>query len=72
VIISDMGRAEGPREGYVLLDSLRNAGNQTPLYFYTSSSRPDHVRETLEHGGQGLTNQPQELFRMVMRAIINR
>jgi CheY-like chemotaxis protein len=72
VVISDMGRAEGPREGYVLLDKLRKSGNQTPLYFYVASSEPQHVRETFEHGGQGCTSQPQELFRMVMRAIVNR
>ena len=32
-IISDMGRAEGPREGYVLLDTIRKEENQTPLFF---------------------------------------
>ena len=30
-IISDMGRVEGPREGYVLLDRLRRERDQTPL-----------------------------------------
>ena len=32
-IISDMGRREGPREGYVLLDRLRKEGDRTPLFF---------------------------------------
>lgn len=32
-IISDMGRREGPREGYVLLDRLRQKGDRTPLFF---------------------------------------
>lgn len=72
VIISDMGRKEGPREGYVLLDKLRASGNQIPLFFYASSNSPEHKRETIEHGGQGSTNNPQELFRMVMRAVLNR
>jgi CheY-like chemotaxis protein len=71
-VISDMSRKEGPREGYALLDKLRDSGNQTPLFFYASSNSPEHVRETLEHGGQGCTNNPQELFRMVMRAVLNR
>ena len=31
VIISDMGRREGPREGYVLLDKLRQDGDSTPF-----------------------------------------
>jgi CheY-like chemotaxis protein len=70
-VISDMGRKEGPREGYVLLDKLRSSGNQTPLFFYAASNSPEHKRETIEHGGQGCTNNPQELFRMVMRSVMN-
>ena len=69
-IISDMGRQEGPREGYVLLDNLRNNGNNTPLFFYAASNAPQHKQETAEHGGQGCTNNPQELFEMVTRSII--
>ncbi len=69
-IISDMGRRESPREGYVLLDKLRNEGNNTPLYFYASSNAPKHKQETEEHRGQGCTNNPQELFEMVIKGII--
>ena len=69
-IISDMGRVEGPREGYVLLDGLRKQGNNTPLFFYASSGQDKHKRETADHGGQGCTNNPQELFRMVTRSVI--
>lgn len=68
-IISDMGRREGPREGYVLLDALRARGDDTPLFFYGSSNAPEHKRETLEHGGQGCTNDGQELFEMVTKVI---
>jgi len=70
-IISDMGRREGPREGYVLLDTLRRDGNKTPLFFYAGSNSPAHKLETTEHGGQGCTNNAQELFQMVMRAVIS-
>ncbi len=69
-VISDMGRKEGPREGYALLDQMRNGGDQTPLFFYASSSAPAHKRETKEHGGQGCTNDANELFQMVTRCII--
>ena len=69
-IISDMGRKEGPREGYVLLDALRSQGNHTPLFFYASSNAPDHKREAQEHGAQGTTNNAQELYRMVMRTVV--
>jgi CheY-like chemotaxis protein len=71
-IISDMGRREGPREGYVLLDQLRKNGDRTPLFFYASSNSSEHKRETREHGGQGCTNNAQELFEMVTRAVISR
>ncbi len=71
-IISDMGRKEGPREGYVLLDALRQKGDQTPLFFYASSNAPEHKRETVKHGGQGCTNNAKELFQMVNRAILDR
>jgi CheY-like chemotaxis protein len=69
-IISDMGRREGPREGYVLLDRLRASGDRTPLFFYAGSNAPEHKRETAEHGGQGCTNHAQELFEMVTRSVI--
>lgn len=71
-IISDMGRKEGPREGYVLLDRLRAEGNRTPLFFYASSNAPEHKRETKEHGGQGCTNNARELFEMVTNAVIRK
>jgi CheY-like chemotaxis protein len=69
-VISDMGRKEGPREGYVLLDAMRASGNTTPLFFSTSNA-PEHKQETHEHGGQGCTNNIQELFQMVTKAVIS-
>jgi CheY-like chemotaxis protein len=70
-IISDMGRREGPREGYVLLDAIRQKGDKTPFFIYAGSNEPAHKRQTAEHGGQGCTNSPQELFQMVTRAVLN-
>ena len=69
-IISDMGRKEGPREGYVLLDRLRDQGDQTPLFFYAASNSPEHKKETAQHKGQGCTNNAQELFEMVTKQLI--
>jgi CheY-like chemotaxis protein len=69
-IISDMGRKEGPREGYVLLDALRASGNKTPFFIYAGSNLPEHKREAGQHGGQGSTNHPQELFEMVTGAVL--
>jgi CheY-like chemotaxis protein len=68
-IISDMGRREGPREGYALLDALRGRDDDTPLFFYASSNAPEHKRETREHRGQGCTNDGRELFDMVTKVI---
>jgi CheY-like chemotaxis protein len=69
-VISDMGRKEGPREGYALLDTMRRNGDSTPLYIYAGSNAVEHKREAQEHGGQGCTNNAQELFQMVTRGII--
>lgn len=71
-VISDMGRHEGPREGYRLLDALRKRDDQTPFFIYAGSNAPEDKQETEEHGGQGCTNNPQELFRMVTGAVIRR
>jgi CheY-like chemotaxis protein len=70
-IISDMGRKEGPREGYTLLDALREKGDKTPLVFYCGSDSPEKKREAEQHGGQGSTNNPQELFRLMIAAVIS-
>jgi CheY-like chemotaxis protein len=68
-IISDMGRKEGPQEGYVLLDALRSQGDKTPFFFYAGSGSSAHRAQTMEHGGQGCTNDPNELYLMVTSAI---
>lgn len=72
VIISDMGRREGPREGYVLLDAIRKAGDQTPLIFYASSNSLDHKEETRRRGGQGCTNSLLELSQLVIESVLTR
>ena len=58
--------------GTCCLDRLRQQGDQTPLFFYASSNAPEHKRETREHGGQGCTNNAQELFEMVTKAVVRR
>jgi len=68
-IISDMGRREGSREGYVLVDALRSRGDETPFFIYAASASTKHKREAALHGAQGSTNNPQELFELVSRSI---
>ena len=71
-VISDMGRREGLREGYVLLEAIRGEGIETPFFIYAGSNLPEHKREAADRGAQGSTNNPEELFRMVTRAVIAR
>lgn len=68
-IISDVGRAEGPQEGFALLDAIRKRGDRTPLIVYSGSDRPDHARAVLDRGGQGATNDPSRLFELVMNEV---
>jgi CheY-like chemotaxis protein len=68
-VISDMGRREGPREGYVLLDAIRKTDTQTPYFIYAGSNSPEHRREAAQHGAQGSTNRPSELVDMVTAAL---
>ena len=68
-IISDMGRKEGPREGYVLLEAVRAKDMTTPFFIYSGLSAPQHQREAALRGAQGITNTPDELVGMVVRAL---
>ena len=68
-IISDMGRKEGPREGYVLLEAVRATNSNTPFFIYAGSNAPAHKREAIARGAQGTTNRVQELFDMVIQAL---
>jgi len=71
VIISDMGRKEGPREGYVLLDKLRETNNNTPFVIYAGSNLPEHRQVAREKGAIGSTNKVQELYELVMGVVTN-
>lgn len=68
-IISDMDRPEGPEEGYVLLDKIRQNGDNTPFFIYAGSGAVEHKQQALERGAQGSTNRAQELYEMVMNRI---
>lgn len=68
-IISDMGRPPDSRAGYTLLDKLRSSGDQTPFIIYAGSRDPEHVAESRRHGAIGCTNNPNELFEMVLSAL---
>ena len=68
-IISDMGRVEGPTEGYVLLKALRDRDNQTPYFIYAGSDLPEHQEQALKNGAQGSTNDIARLFLWVREQV---
>lgn len=68
-VISDMGRREGPREGYKLLEALRATDKATPFFIYAGSNAPEHKREAALRGAQGSTNVADELVELVTRAL---
>ena len=64
-VISDVGRKEGPREGFHLLDAMRSRGDSTPFFIFAGLSAPELRDEALLHDAQGSTNNSAELVRMV-------
>jgi CheY-like chemotaxis protein len=68
-IISDMGRREGPREGYKLLELVRVHDKRTPFFIYAGSRAPEHEREAIARGAQGITNVASDLLNMVTEAL---
>ncbi|MBI3983762.1 response regulator [Candidatus Microgenomates bacterium] len=68
-IISDMGRPEGDRAGYELLEELREIHDTSPFIIYSSSNLPEHKVEARRRGAFGTTNNPQELFGLVLGAL---
>ena len=64
-----MGRKEGPKEGYVLLDGLRKQDKDTPFFIYAGSNAPKHKQEAADRGAQGSTNNAQELFDLVSQYV---
>ena len=70
VIISDMGRPESERAGYELLESVRRRGDAAPFVIYSSSRSPEHIEEATSRGCLVATNDPVELFEVVMEEIL--
>lgn len=70
-IISDMGRPPDHKAGYTLLDALRKSDINTSFIIYAGSNKPEYKEEAKRRGAQGSTNDPQELFQLVISAILN-
>lgn len=65
VIVTDMKRLDNDYAGYDLLDELRRSGDETPVLVYSSSDRPDHRQQVIEHEGQGATNSPLKILELI-------
>jgi len=61
-VISDMGRKEGPREGFHLLDAMRARGDGTPFYIFASLVASSLREEASLHDAQGNTNDWGEIL----------
>ncbi|RHT91225.1 response regulator [Clostridium sp. AM27-31LB] len=70
LIISDMGRKEGIREGYVLLEEIRKMDKKIPFIIYAGSKKKEHVDEALRRGAQVCTNNPGELIDLVLKNLL--
>ncbi len=68
-IISDMGRKEGPQEGYVLLEKMKLIDDKTPFMIYAGSNLPEHKKMARERGAIGSTGKAEELFQIIMSII---
>lgn len=68
LVISDMGRAEGrePLAGLKLLQEMRRRGDRTPFYVFTFEAPDDLRRLVAEAGGEGLADDPQELYDLIL------
>ncbi len=69
VIISDMGRSPDKLAGYTLLAETQKLGDKTPYIIYAGSNLPEHKLEARQKGAIGSTNNPQELFQLVLGTI---
>jgi len=70
-IISDMGRVEGPQEGYLLLKKVRQTDKETPFIIYAGSNLLEHKVMAQEKGAQGSTNRANELVDLITTHVKN-
>jgi CheY-like chemotaxis protein len=69
-IVSDMGRWEGPMEGYALLEQVRQMGLLTPFFFFSAGGgRQEHVAMALQSGADGSTSSVNELLEQLHTAL---
>jgi CheY-like chemotaxis protein len=70
LVISDMGRPSSKQAGFELLRAVRDRGANMPFVIYAGSNAPEHRAEAKRRGAQGTTNDPSELFELVLDHIL--
>lgn len=69
-IVSDMGRWEGPLEGYTLLDQVRQKGLLTPFFFFSAGGgKEENVAMALQRGADGSTGSVTKLLEQLHEAL---
>lgn len=70
LVISDMVRKEGIREGYSLLEEIRKKDKKIPFIIYAGSKSKECADEALKRGAQGYTKDPGELIDLVIKNLL--
>jgi DNA-binding NtrC family response regulator len=69
-VVSDMGRREGPEEGYVLLDWMKSVGLNTPFFIFAAgASEASNVAMALARGAAASTSLPSELLLLLHKML---
>ena len=69
VIISDMGRPPDTMAGFTLLEALKKQAETTPFIIYAGTRAVELRDEAQKRGAFASTNNPEELFQLVLKAI---
>jgi len=68
-IISDFTRSDDPKGGYTLLEKLPKRPTHPPYIIYSGSFSSTFSDEAKSKGALGETNEPSDLFKLVIKAI---
>lgn len=65
VIITDMGRQQDPLAGLKLTKTLRQTGNNTPIYIYTIMPSEAQQQLVFQFGAQGIAVDDKSLYQLL-------
>lgn len=68
-IVTDMSRPPDHQAGFTLMDAIKGLGNRTPVVIYAARNTAELKAQARSKGAYGCTNDPQDLFQLVLTAI---